>query len=92
MGSGPLEVPLVYEVYYNGTMMNVTSPTTELTFTAPSLPDGVFIDNITITVTAINIFGRGAPSDPGSEEISELCVRTYICMYMYMYVYIIIRT
>ena len=72
VGNGPLEQPLVYEVYYNGTMMNVNSPTTELTFTAPSLPDGAFIDNITVTVTAINRFGRGTPSDPESIEISEL--------------------
>ena len=29
-----------YQVYYNGTMINVNSSTTTLTFTAPSLPDG----------------------------------------------------
>ena len=74
MGNGSLEQPIKYEVYYNGTTMNVTSPTTELTFTAPSLPDGVFIDNITVTVTAINRFGRGTPSDPESIQISELNV------------------
>ena len=51
--------------------MNVTSPTTELTFTAPSLPDGVFVDNITVTVTAINRFGYGMPSDPVEFEISK---------------------
>ena len=74
MGNGPLEQPLVYEVYYNGTKENVTSPTTTLTFTAPSLlPDGVFVDNITVIVTAINRFGRGQPSDPDYDEISELC-------------------
>ena len=74
MGNGPLEQPLVYEVYYNGTRQNVTSPTTTLTFTAPSLPDGVFFDNITVIVTAINRFGRGTPSNPESFEISKLCV------------------
>ena len=52
-------------------MMNVTSPTTELTFTAPSLPDGVFVSNITVTVTAINRFGYGPPSDPEKFEISK---------------------
>ena len=51
--------------------MNVTTPTTELTFTAPSLPDGIFVDIITATVTAINIFGRGTPSVPEKFEISE---------------------
>ena len=71
MGNGPFEQPLVYEVYYNGTRENVTSPTTTLTFTAPSLPGGVFVGNITVTVTAINRFGRGTPSDPDYEEISK---------------------
>ena len=73
MGNGPLEQTLVYEVYYNGTSQNVTSPTTTLTFTAPSLPDGVFVDNITVIVTAINRFGCGQPSDPDYDVISELC-------------------
>ena len=71
MGNGALDQPLVYEVYYNGTMENVTSPTTELTFTAPSLPDGVFVDKITVTVTAINRFGHGTPSDPEEFKISR---------------------
>ena len=71
MGTGPLEQPLVYKVKYNGTTENVTSPNTTLTFTAPSLPDDVFIDNITVTVTAINIFGRGTPSDVESMKISK---------------------
>ena len=66
-----MEQPLVYEVYYNGTMINVTGVTTELTFTAPSLPSDVFVDNITVTVTAINRFGPGSPSDPEEFEISE---------------------
>ena len=64
MGNGLLEQPLEYEVYYNGTRENVTSPTTMLIFPAPSLPDGVFVDNITVIVTAINRFGRGNSSDP----------------------------
>ena len=81
VGNGPLEQPLVYEVYYNGTRQNVNSPTTTLTFTAPSLPDGVFIDNITVTVTAINRLGHGPPSVPYNFEISELCAfYSYICM------------
>ena len=82
MGNGPLEQPLVYEVYYNGTRENVTSPTTTLTFTAPSLPDGVFVDNIIIIVTAINRFGRGTPSDPDYDEISEL--RAFIVISTYV--------
>ena len=71
MGNGLLDQPLVYEVHYNGTMENVTGPTTTLTFTAPSLSDGVFVNNITVTVTAINRFGRGETSDPDNAEISR---------------------
>ena len=78
MGNEPLEQPLVYALYYNGTMENVTSPTTELTFTAPSLPDGVFVDNITVTVTAINRFGPGAPSDPEKFEISRFITYMFV--------------
>ena len=74
MGNGELEQPLVYEVYYNGGMMNVNSPTTTLTFTAPSLPDGEFFGNITVNVTAINIFGHGASIESNVAEISMLCV------------------
>ena len=79
MGNGPLEQPLVYEVYYNGTRQNVTSPTTTLTFTVPLLPDGVFVDNITVIVTAINRFGRGASSDLESFGIfSKLSYFTHV--------------
>ena len=75
-----LEQPLIYDVCYNGTMQNVTSPTTMLTFTAPSLPDGVFSDNITVIVTAINRFGRGIPSDPEDFLISQLNHAFIICV------------
>ena len=85
VGNGPLEQPVVYEVNYNGTMQNVTSPTTTLIFTAPSLPDGVFYGNITVTVTAINRFGRGTPSDPENFVISKLHY-AYIIMYSSTYV------
>ena len=68
----PLEQPLVYEVNYNGSIQNVTSPNTTLTFTAPPLPDGVFDGSITVTLTGINKFGRGTPSDPEHAVISKL--------------------
>ena len=74
MGNGPLDQPLEYEIYYNGTTINVTSPTTELTFTAPSLPEDVFVDNITVTVTAINRFGRAEISGADRAEISRFHV------------------
>ena len=76
-----MEQPLIYQVYYNGTMKNVTSPTTALTFTAPSPPDGVFVDNIIVNVTAINSFTAGIPSDPENFEISKVdrCFNTKIC-------------
>ena len=80
VGNGPLDQPLVYEVCYNGNMMNVTSQNTQLPFTAPSLASDVFDDNITVTVTAINRFGRGEISDADSAVISRFHVQ-----YMYLY-------
>ena len=50
-------------MYYNGTMMNVISPTTKLTFTAPSLPDNVFTGTVVIMVTATSIYGIGPASE-----------------------------
>ena len=82
MGNGPLEQPLVYEVYYNGTSQNVTSPTTTLTFKAPSLPDGVFNDSVIVTVTAINRFGRGQPSDPDYDEICMYTLHIHTMLHM----------
>ena len=59
-----------YQVYYNGTMMNVNSSTTTLTFTAPSLPDGVFTGTVVVMVTAVNKFGVGPTSDPAYVTIT----------------------
>ena len=57
-------------------MMNVDSSTTTLTFTAPSLPDGVFTGAVVVMVTLINRYGIGPPSDPASTEINSMCVAT----------------
>ena len=59
-----------YQVYYNGTMMNVNSSTTTLTFTAPSLPDGVFTGTVVVMVIAINEFGIGPASNPETAVIT----------------------
>ena len=59
-----------YQVYYNGTMMNVNSSTTTLTFTAPSLPDGVFTGTVVVMVIAINEFGIGPGSNPETAVIT----------------------
>ena len=58
-----------YQVYYNGTMRNVNSSTTTLTFTTPSLPDGVFTGTVVVMVTAINRFGIGPVSNSLGAEI-----------------------
>ena len=50
-------------------MMNVNSSTTTLTFTAPSLPDGVFTGTVVVMVTAVNQFGVGPPSDLATAKI-----------------------
>ena len=44
--------------------MNVSSSTTTLTFTAPSLPDGVFTGNVVVMVMAIGRYGIGPASEP----------------------------
>ena len=53
-------------------MINVNSSTTTLTFTAPSLPDGVFTSTVVVMVTAINRFGVGPTSDPATAEINSM--------------------
>ena len=50
-------------------MRNVNSSTTTLTFTAPSLPDGVFTGIVIVMVTGVNGFGIGPVSDPATMEI-----------------------
>ena len=59
-----------YQVYHNGTMMNVNSSTTTLTFTAPSLPDGVLTGTVVVMVTAVNRYGVGPASDPESVVVT----------------------
>ena len=43
--------------------MNVNSSTTTLTFTAPSLPDGVFTGTVVVMVTATSRYGIGPTSE-----------------------------
>ena len=84
-----------YQVHYNGTMMNVTSSTTTLTFTAPSLPDGVFTGTTIVMVTAVNRYGMGPASDPAIARIygQYLYRHSYVCTYvlMHRYLYIVIQ-
>ena len=73
-------------MYYNGTMMNVNSSTTTLTFTAPSLPDGVFTVTIVVVVTAVNKYGMGLASDPATTRIYGqyyISVYRYNCVILY---------
>ena len=50
-------------------IVSVNSSTTTLTFTAPSLPDGVFTGTVVVMVTAVNVYGIGPASDPATAEI-----------------------
>ena len=77
-----------YHVYYNETMINVNSSTTTLTFTAPSLPDGVFTDTVIVMVIASNKFGAGPASNPATAEIYGTYVRMYVRMYVHLYIYV----
>ena len=61
-----------YEVYYNGTMMNVSSSTTRLTFTAPLLPDGVFTGTVVVMVTAFSRYGIGPASDSANATLTGM--------------------
>ena len=69
-----------YQVYYNGTMMNVNSSTTTLTFTAPSLPDDVFTGTVVVMVTATSRYGIGTAS--GSE--TAIITGSYVVSYVHM--------
>ena len=59
----------MYQVHYSGITVSVTSSTTTLTFTAPSLPDGVFTGTVVVMVTAVHQLGIGPASDPATAEI-----------------------
>ena len=67
-----------YQVCYNGTIMNVSSSTTTLTFTAPSLPDGVFTGSVVVMVTATSRYGMGLASNP----VNAIITGKYICSYL----------
>ena len=80
-------------------MINVNNSTTTLTFTAPSLPDGVFTGAVVVVVTAISRLGIGSPSASVSTLITGIYllnakyiyIRTYICMAQtYTYVVILV--
>ena len=51
-------------------MLNVNSSTTTLTFTAPSLPDGVFTGTVVVTVATTSRYGLGPASDPETAQIT----------------------
>ena len=58
-----------YQVYYNGTMINVNISTTTLTFTAPSLPDDVFIGTVVVMMATASRYGIGPASERESAVI-----------------------
>ena len=58
-----------YQVYYNGTMMNVTSSTTTLTFVAPSLTDDAFNGIVVVIVIATSGYEIGPASEPEAAVI-----------------------
>ena len=78
MGNGPLEQPLIYRVYYNGTTTDVDNVTTSLTFPFRPLPVGIFLDDIHIIVTAINRFGSGAASTAATARVCKLTITLYV--------------
>ena len=71
-------------MYYNGTMKNVNSSTTTLTFTAPSLPGGVFTGTIVVMVTAVNRYGVGPASDPETATVTGKSMYAYLWLHFNM--------
>ena len=59
----------MYQVHYSGMIVNVDSSTTTLTFTAPSLPDGVFTGTVVVMVIVVTEFGIGPASNPETADI-----------------------
>ena len=55
--------------------MEVPSPTATLTFIAPSLPDDVFAENLTIVMTAVNRFGFAPITVSNTVELGK----NYLC-------------
>ena len=70
-----------YQVYYNGTLKDVNSSTSTLTFTAPSLSDGVFSGTVVVMVTAVNRFGVGPASDPAIAIINGMYIQDMYIQY-----------
>ena len=68
-----------YQVYYNGTMMNVSSSTNTLIFTAPSLPNGVFTDTIVVMVTAVSKYGVGPASETDAAVVNGKQICNTVC-------------
>ena len=69
-------------MYYNGTVISVNNSTTTVTFTAPSLPDGVFSGTVVAMVTAVNKFGVGLASNHATAFIGNLNVTILLHMYV----------
>ena len=66
--------------------MNVNSSTTTLTFTAPSLPDGVFTGTVVVMVTIMNRLGIGPPSAPVSALITGIyLISSYVSLFVMTY-------
>ena len=85
MGNGPLEQPLIYQVYYNGTTREVDNVTLSLTFSFSPLSVGIFRDNIHLIVTAVNRFGNGMPSVTATARVCKLTM--YLCRNKYVIIF-----
>ena len=52
-------------------MLNFTTTNTSLVFQTQPVSDEIYVDNVTITVAAINNFGTGEPSDAVTDMICK---------------------
>ena len=68
---------VIYQIVYFEAMLNFTTTNNLLVFQAQPVSDEIYIDNVTIIVTAINNFGTGEPSDAVTDMICK-CKFDYI--------------
>ena len=62
MGNFTNTESVLYNIYYSEAMFNFTTANTSLVFQAQPVINDIYVDNVTISVTAINQFGVGEPS------------------------------
>ena len=69
--SNLLTESMQYQIHYFEVMLNLTTTNSSLLFQAQPVLEDIYVDNVTITVTAINRFGIGEPSNVVTVKICK---------------------